>query len=75
MTGKIIYCSDLIRELKRYIKKNGDDRVIVDKSTKENFGGNDSISRLVCVPDDDLSDSGYFCYIVLKRGDWEGRNF
>ena len=75
MTEKIIYCSDLIRELKRYIKKNGDDRVIVDKSTKENFGGNDSISRLVCVPDDDLSDSGYFCYIVLKRGDWEGRNF
>lgn len=75
MTEKIIYCSDLIRELKRYIKENGDDRVIVDKSTKENFGGNDSISRLVCVPDDDLADSGYFCYIVLKRGDWEGRNF
>ena len=75
MTEKIIYCSDLIRELKRYIKENGDDRVIVDKSTKENFGGNDSISRLVCVPDDDLADSGYFCYIVLKRGDWEGRSF
>ena len=75
MTEKIIYCSDLIRELKRYIKENGDDRVILDKSTKENFGGNDSISRLVCVPDDDLADSGYFCYIVLKRGDWEGRNF
>jgi len=75
MTEKIIYCSDLIKELKRYIKENGDDRVIVDKSTKENFGGNDSISRLVCVPDDDLADSGYFCYIVLKRGDWEGRNF
>ena len=75
MTEKIIYCSDLIRELERYIKQNGDDRVIVDKSTKENFGGNDYISRLVCVPDDDLADSGYFCYIVLKRGDWEGRNF
>ena len=76
MTEKdIIYCSDLIRALEEYISEYSDDRIIVDKQTKEKFLGNDVISRLIQVPDDDMADTGYFCYIVLKRGDWEGREF
>ena len=72
--SKIIYCSDLIKELEKYIEKNGNDRVIVDFNMPKCFG-NDTISRLVSVPDDDCGDNGYFCYIVLTRGDYEGRSF
>lgn len=73
MTG-IIYCSDLIKELQEYIKEYGDDRIIVDFQTKKTFG-NDNISRLIQVPDDDLGDNGYYCYLLCRRADYEGRIF
>ncbi len=73
MNEEITYCSDLIRELEKYIEENGDDRIIVDLETEKEFRGNDSISRLVSVPDDDSFQC--FCEIILKRGDWEGREF
>lgn len=53
MSEESIYCSDLIRELEKYIEENGDGRIIVDLETEKEFRGNDSISRLVSVPDDD----------------------
>lgn len=34
---KIIYCSDLIKELQEYIKEYGDDRILVDFQTKKNI--------------------------------------
>lgn len=73
MSEESIYCSDLIRELEKYIEENGDGRIIVDLETEKEFRGNDSISRLVSVPDDDSF--RWFCEIILKRGDWEGREF
>lgn len=71
---EIIYCSDLIKELQEYIKEYGDDRIIVDFQTRKTLG-NDNISRLLQVPDDDLGDTGYYCYLICTRADYEGRTF
>jgi len=73
MSKEIIYCSDLIRVLEKYIGDNGDDRIIVDLETENEFRGYDTISRLVSVPDDDSM--GCFCVVVLKEGDWKDREF
>ena len=63
---EIVYCSDLIKALKEYVKEYGNDRILVDTSIS-----NDFVSRIGQVPDDDLDDTGYWCYIILEKADKE----
>lgn len=67
---EIVYCSDLIKALKEYVKEYGNDRILVDTSTKNRIS-NDFVSRIGQVPDDDLDDTGYWCYIILEKADKE----
>ena len=67
---EIVYCSDLIKALKEYVKEYGNDRITVDTSTKKCISS-DYISRVRQVPDDDLDDTGYWCEIILKKADKE----
>lgn len=69
---KLFIVPDLIRELEKYIEENGDGRIIVDLETEKEFRGNDSISRLVSVPEAIVGDP-HDCPFYELRDDLNDR--